>query len=127
RAVRNALVVIVLAWTALVIALDWMTVRIPRWILDAQERAEAGLTHAVQPFSAGSVVYIDNEDVIPLAAHDEWFPGAAAMASIRFADGMVDGRRVLFVEHSQALVRQIRRRPDTPIARLVVTPDEIPP
>jgi len=127
RAVRNALVVIVLAWTALVVALDWMTVRIPPWILDAQPLAEAGLTHAVQSFSAGSVVYIDNEDVIPFALHDERLPGAAAIASLRFTDGMVDGRRVLFVEHDPALLRQIRRRPDTPIARLVVAPDEIPP
>jgi hypothetical protein len=128
RSRRRVFLVIAVIWTALVVAVDFTTVHAMRPGWDFQAIVEGWLRKSVRDFPPQSTVYVDNGNVpIPFAVRNQTLPGRAAMALTVFPDGVVDGRRVLFVEYDRDLLRQLRERMDTPIARLVVAPEEVPP
>jgi hypothetical protein len=90
------------------------------------EKAERQLHANVARAPLGSTVYIENKGILVPSARDATLPGQAAVALLLFPNGTVDGNRVLFVEHDEALLRELKTPPERPIARFVVGPADVP-
>jgi hypothetical protein len=128
RAVRTMVGAGVVLWTATSVWLDGAAVRArkPGW--HPQTLVEDQLRREVRRFPPGSTVYVDNGPAPIAFTHaDEVLPGRAAIALLLYPQFLADGRRVYFVEHDGHLLEQLRAAGDTPIARLVVGADEVPP
>jgi hypothetical protein len=122
---RRLIVGAALTWTTLLVVSNAVALRARRtgWVPTAI--VEHQLRNAVAGAPDGATVYVENGQVpIPFASKDTTLPGRAAIALLLFPDGMVDGRRVYFVEHDAALLDALRAPPLRPIARLVVSPTE---
>jgi len=52
------------------------------------------------------------------------FPGLAAIFLITHDDDQLDGRPVRFVERSPDVLARYRQRPESRLARLLVSPEE---
>lgn len=75
-------------------------------------------------------VYLENGESPSVclggAVQDELFPGRAALVLVAGGDGQTD-RSVRFVERDRAILERYERRPETPMARLLVGPPGTPP
>jgi hypothetical protein len=94
------------------------------------EQAVARLERVVGPMPAGSDVYLQNSGFEPtllimaIGMPRSMFPGLAAFFAIAYPDCTLEGHRVYFVERDPAILEQVRAHPDSPMARLLVSPEE---
>jgi hypothetical protein len=78
---------------------------------------------------AGTTVLLDNGKPAAallgplLAGAQLLFPGRAAAFVLEHRGDEVDGRKLRFVEHDATVTDWYLRWPDTPVARLLVTPE----
>jgi len=89
------------------------------------------LERRIDQAPARSPVFIKNR---PLSGHEMYellwstdparFPGLAAVFVILYSDDVVSGKHVHFVENDPARLEALRRRSDSRIARLVISPAE---
>ena len=123
-ATRRLAVGISWTWIGVLVLASVVTVRAVRWLMVPSATVERRLRQAVVGVAPGSTVYVENDKLpIVFAPKDATLPGPAAIALLLFPDGMVDGRRVRFVERDATLLRTLQAPPPTPIANLVVGPD----
>jgi len=75
-----------------------------------------------------SEVYIENTRLrfIRVWGGTVVFPHKAALFVMTFPENRVRDRRVFFIERDRDAVRELRRRSDTRISSLIVSPEEVP-
>ncbi|MCH2169759.1 hypothetical protein MK489_03160 [Myxococcota bacterium] len=85
----------------------------------------ASIREAVKEKPVGAPVFIDNDPFkpVPMVVRKQ-FPGNAAVFVLSFPENMVDGRKVYFVEAKPSVHAAANRRPESRIARLLITNPE---
>jgi len=75
-----------------------------------------------------SEVYVENTRLrfIRVWGGTVVFPHKAALFVMTFPENRVGDRRVFFIERDRDAVRELRRRTDTRISGLIVSPEEVP-
>jgi hypothetical protein len=120
----------------LIVVLASLGMRV-RWDSDMLARLRtwdefSGLTRQLEDDVArwknGNTVYLPNDAIGPgwLALHVDSFPGRAGLCVITHPTGVLGGKTVRFIESDPLLLAVLREQIDTPIAQLVVAPDEVP-
>jgi hypothetical protein len=107
--------------------------------IDDHGASRAQLTAVVRALDAevashpvGTTVFVENGKpsarmlgpVMVTAAH--LFPGRAAAFLLTHDTDELAGRRVRFVERDTAILKWYSRFPETPLARLLVAPEQVP-
>jgi hypothetical protein len=94
---------------------------------DVFSSATRQLTDDVARWTGGDTVYLPNDAIGSgyLALHADYFPGRAALCVVTHPTGVVGGKTVRFIESDPRLLAVLRAQNGTPIARLVVAPDEV--
>jgi len=84
---------------------------------------------SAQEAPSSATVYLANRPLGSGVAelHAEYLPGWAAVGVIYHPDGVVRGYTIRFVEPDSHLRAFLREEVGTPIANLVVAPDDVPP
>ena len=120
----------------LIVVLASLGMRV-RWDGDTLARLRtwnefSGLTRQLEDDVArwknGNTVYLPNDAIGSgfLALHVDSFPGRAGLCVITHPTGVLGGKTVRFIESDPLLLAVLRAQIDTPIAQLVVAPDEVP-
>jgi hypothetical protein len=97
--------------------------------MSGYRRVLAAFDRAAERGQPGAVIHLENK---PLGAgfltlKGEYFPGWAGVMAIFHPDGIIRGRSVRFIERGPRLLAVLRAQTNTPISRLVVSSDEVPP
>jgi hypothetical protein len=99
------------------------------WSRRVFDQTRAKLQGQLDAGGPGGELHLPNEEfpaivfIRPLLGPGD-FPGTAAVFVFTHPDDQVNGRRVYFVERDRAVVDAVRARPQTRIARLLLTPEE---
>jgi len=97
----------------------------PKRVVDT---ALSGIDAEVSRSPAGATVYLESgansQTMLGFVMRDVDFPGRAAIFLLAHHDDRVDGRTVRFVIRDPQILAHYRQRPESPLARLMVSPQE---
>jgi hypothetical protein len=97
----------------------------PKRVVDT---ALSGIDAEVSRSPAEATVYLESgansQTMLGFVMRDVDFPGRAAIFLLTHHDDRVDGRTVRFVIRDPQILAHYRQRPESPLARLMVSPQE---
>jgi len=97
----------------------------PKYVVDT---ALSGIDVEVSRSPAEATVYLESgansQTMLGFVMRDIDFPGRAAIFLLAHHDDRIDGRTVRFIIRDPQILAHYRQRPDSPLARLLVSPQE---
>lgn len=88
------------------------------------------IARAIAAAPREATLYLENKKspvkILGPSLPNRLFPGRAAVFLLTEPSMPLDGREVRFIERDPELLAWYRQRPDTPLARLLVAPEEMP-
>jgi hypothetical protein len=107
-----------------------VTIQEYRWTPEYVQQTAAAIAAEVDARPVGSTVYLENgtspRSILGGALPNFLFPGRAGVFVLLHGSDQLDGRTVRFIERDKEVQTFYAARPNTRLARLLVTPDQVP-